>query len=202
MIYPNPRLCIKCADPARPSESRGMCSRCYQRWNKKAKASGAFNPVRRSLSERLLARSYPLANGCWEWRGTLTRTNYGRIKRPGGAIALAHRVAYELTYGPVPDGFVLDHRCHTEDLTCPGGDDCRHRRCVNPHHLDVVTQRENTLRSPHTITAVYAGRDRCKNGHPFDEANTYIRAGGSRQCRACNRIGRRSRYAAKKETQA
>ncbi len=203
MIPPDSRVCAQCADPDRPVRARGVCHRCYQRFRKAARTSGiVLKPVSRSLRDRLLARAFPIANGCWEWRGTLTTRKYGRIKHPGGRAALAHRVSYELVYGPIPDGLVLDHRCHTEDTTCPGGDDCMHRRCVNPHHLDVVTQGENTRRSPHSISTAYARRDSCVNGHPFSEANTYRRAGGSRQCRTCGRIGSRTRYATKKEVQA
>ena len=50
---------------------------------------------------------------------------------------MAHRYVYELFRGPIPDGHVLDH------VKKKG---CKHRDCVNPDHLEPVTQQENTLR--------------------------------------------------------
>jgi len=59
---------------------------------------------------------------------------------------LAHRIAYQLVVGPIPDGLVLDHLCHTRDPDCADNANCPHRRCVNPAHLEPVTRRENIAR--------------------------------------------------------
>ena len=61
------------------------------------------------------------------------------------APSSAHRVAYELTYGAVPDGLGLDHTCH-DPHTCWLRDKCPHRSCCNPAHLEAVTQSVNVKR--------------------------------------------------------
>lgn len=90
---------------------------------------------------------------CWIWPHADNGYGYGRIRwgstRYGdgpGKIMLAHRLAYELFIGPIPDGKPLDHTCHTNDPTCMGRGGCIHRLCVNPAHLEPVTTRENHAR--------------------------------------------------------
>lgn len=82
------------------------------------------------------------ATGCWLWtagvRCNTASGSYGHIASDGGKPSLlAHRVAYELYVGPIPEGLVLDHLC-------------RNTICVNPAHLEPVTLRENLERSPLT----------------------------------------------------
>ncbi|WP_371930528.1 HNH endonuclease signature motif containing protein [Streptomyces poriferorum] len=104
---------------------------------------------------------------------------------PGGRGVSTHRAAYELVVGPIPEGLVIDHTCHNRDATCAGGI-CIHHRCINPNHLEAVTQSENRLRSPHT-KVTWGGRlTHCRQGHDFTPENTVIRKGG-RVCRSCHR---------------
>lgn len=117
-------------------------------------------------------------NGCWLWTGKINQAGYPCFSVQSNWI-YAHRWSYEHHVGPVPEGLEVDHKCHTLDRDCPGGRDCSHRRCVNPEHLEAVTQRENVGRSrPATKT-------HCANGHEFTPANTYTRPEGWRQCRRC-----------------
>lgn len=97
-------------------------------------------------------------SGCWIWQRHFNNQGYGsgsfgRLGYTGQQ--LAHRVLYAQRYGPIPDTVVLDHRCHSEDSSCPGGLDCPHRQCVNPEHLEPVTQLENVHRATCTKISDY-----------------------------------------------
>lgn len=106
---------------------------------------------------------------CWAWVGTIQH-GYGLVNQ-NGKRKQAHRVAYEYAKGPIPSGVVLDHLC-------------RNRWCVNPDHLEPVTNRENVLRGQ-SVQADNARKDRCPQGHPYDEANTSRMPDGSRRCKRC-----------------
>ncbi len=109
--------------------ARGLCHRHYQAWHR---AGGVTTKVA-PLEERFWARvrrSGPLE--CWEWTGAHAPQGYGQI-RAYGKTQNAHRIAWEIVRGEIPDGLQIDHLC-------------RNRGCVNPAHLEPVTQRENILR--------------------------------------------------------
>jgi hypothetical protein len=116
---------------------------------------------------------------CWEWQGSKSR-GYGRFK-VSRRMVQAHRFAYELMVGPIPEGLTLDHLC-------------RNTSCVNPEHLEPATERDNILRSDGPA-AINARRVECVRGHRFDQANTavFTRPNGTtyRQCRACCRLRNR-----------
>lgn len=124
------------------------------------------------------------ATGCWEWSGARDRGGYGRFTFRGRLHA-AHRVAYELFVGPIPEGLDIDHLC-------------RVRNCVNTEHLEPVTTRENIVRglAPALAGLRMASKTHCPRGHEYTEANTYIAPTGGRLCRTCNRDRRHPRKAA------
>lgn len=100
--------------------------------------------------EKILDRIIPVLvlaplGECWVWTGRQNRNGYGRLHYQGDE-KMAHRVAYEVFTGPIPEGMLLDHRCRT-------------RCCVNPAHLEPVTHSVNTLRGQ----AKLFGRDL----HPY-----------------------------------
>lgn len=114
-------------------------------------------------------------SGCWLWSGAISNEGYGRFRFGvrGSKQGMAHRFAYELLVGPIPQGLQLDHLCRTP-------------ACVNPAHLEPVTGRENLLRGD-TFQARNAAKTSCVHGHPFDERNTEWRPTGGRACRECRR---------------
>jgi hypothetical protein len=131
-------------------------------------------PERRAVAERFLAKADVRPDGCWNWRGARNmQKDYGRFSFDG-RTEFAHRVAHELFIGPIPAGLTIDHLC-------------RNHLCVRPDHLEAVTSRVNTLRGV-SPAAVNARKTHCKNGHEFDQANTYWRPGGGRSCRRCHAI--------------
>lgn len=112
---------------------------------------------------------------CWEWQGARDDHGYGRFTIIRGHQDMAHRVAFFLTRGVIGLNLVLDHLC-------------RVRWCVNPCHLDPVTQGENSRRG---IAGVVSRRRQlaithCPKGHAYDDINTGFRLDGRRRCRTCD----------------
>jgi len=108
-----------------------------------------------------------LETGCWEWLGGRDSNGYGALYFRG-RVRAAHRVAHELFIGPIPEGLHIDHLC-------------RNPRCVNPEHLEGVTNRENVRRGLKGVLTTH-----CPHGHEYTAENTRI-TNGHRFCRACNR---------------
>ena len=111
-------------------------------------------------------------------------------------LARSHRVAYELSNGPIPDGAQVDHTCHNADVSCGGGVNCPHRRCCNPAHLEAVpgTTNRSRGRGPSVTRARHAGKTHCQNNHEFTPENTYQPPGRKhRQCRTCKADANRQR---------
>lgn len=124
----------------------------------------------------------PDLGACWLWLGAKRGGGYGVIadRRSGKVIMLnTHRLAYELVIGPIPSGMQLDHLCHV-------------RHCVNPRHLQPMTQRINNLRCDGPFARKWR-QSHCLNGHPFDEANTRVNRNGTRHCKACRDDRRRQK---------
>ena len=112
--------------------------------------------------------------GCWRWLGGRNGKQhiYGQWTILRGARRMqyrAHTIAYNLFVGPVPEGFVLDHKCQ---ITL----------CVNPNHLRACTRKENTLRGCNPC-AMNARKTECKRGHK----EWYKKPNGERACRECGR---------------
>lgn len=116
----------------------------------------------------------PELGPCWLWTAGQWGEGYGRFWVSGRPVS-AHRFAYEFLVGPIPSGLQIDHLC-------------RVRNCVNPAHMEPVTNRVNTLRGmgPTVAGLRMSTKTHCPQGHPYDEANTRWWR-NERLCRACGR---------------
>lgn len=146
----------------------------------------ADDVIRQVLGPRQASQAAVTPDGCIVVNST-DALGYVRVrvtvpgrKRP--VRVFAHRLAYELFTGPIPDGMEIDHLC-------------RVRNCINPAHLQAVTHAENTARRPaydqpeDKRTRWQAQEGYCANGHEWTPENTYTRPDGrGRVCRKCRYI--------------
>ncbi len=171
-----PKTCSHngCTDPY---YSGGYCRPHYEWWRK----TGDPEKPTLTVEERFWSKVDKQGdNGCWLWTAALSNHGHGRFMLDGQCKS-THRLAYEWLVGPIPDGLVLDHQCHNNDPTCWAGNDCLHRRCVNPAHLEATTQQINNLRGHNN-----GAKTHCPQGHPYDAANTWVNEKtGHRFCLAC-----------------
>lgn len=125
-------------DCERPSYARTWCRLHYHRWRRQGDPlkvvpdSERAHPVR-DITERFWAKVEKTAT-CWVWTGA-TKYGYGVIgvgRRTEGTVQV-HRLSYELHTGPIPEGLQIDHLCFNT-------------ACVNPDHLEAVTQQVNLER--------------------------------------------------------
>lgn len=130
-----------------------------------------------SIQSKIVA---PNESECWLYTGPKNPEGYGlfhdvRFKgtRP------PHRVVYEALVGPIPQKLVIDHLC-------------RVKLCVNPLHLEPVTDKVNILRG-NCPAAQNARKTHCKYGHPLSGDNLYTSPKRRRQCRICLRAKRARR---------
>lgn len=136
------------------------------------------------FSNRFWAR-VDKSGDCWLWTGAKTKAGYGTTRLPRrGPHTTAHRVAYMLEIGPIPDGHHVHHECMRVD-------------CVRPEHLRAVTPSENSLMSysPNVGAAAQRAKTHCPQGHPYEGANLRVARDGRRVCKSCSRANWRRWYA-------
>ena len=100
-------------------------------------------PIQRFASSVALPTAL---DGCWEWTAGRNNRGYAQYVTHGKNNVSGHRFAYEQFVGQIPAGLVLDHLCEN-------------RGCVNPAHLDPVTQSVNMLRHHHRRRAEKLARE-------------------------------------------
>ena len=105
-------------------------------------------------------------NGCWIWKNKPHKFgySYGSINKKSWRI---HRLSYIVFKAKIPKNKVIDHLC-------------RVRNCVNPEHLEAVSQKENLNRGNSK-----GKRKTCKNGHKFTKESTYFYKKGRYNCKYC-----------------
>ena len=182
----------------RIASTRGMCSAHYLRWIKYGECRPEI-PLRRrapyglSVEQRLWFKVDRSGgpDACWPWQGRLNEDGYGRLYVSKQKHTGAHRKAYEVTYGPIPDNHEIDHLCHT---TACQQNPCPHRSCCNPAHLQAITHHENVKRGNATIISRrnivkanewWKSLTQCKHGHLFTAQNTLRNTKGNRVCKTC-----------------
>lgn len=143
------------------------------------------------VSEEMLERFWPKVQktkSCWLWTASTRAGGYGQFyvgKLDGRYIVrAAHRVSWVIANGEPTPGMVIDHLC-------------RNTLCVNPAHLEQVTNRENIIRSPFMAPGKRRRRSpiitHCYRGHPRTEFG--VARGKRIQCIECERITARARRA-------
>ena len=178
----------------KPAIARGWCNLHYRRFRRHGDVLATVEPRlawKGSPEARFWAKvnkdgpvplNRPDLGPCWLWTAGLGGNGYGRF-RANKRMTYAHRFAYELLVGPVPEGAELDHLC-------------RVRHCTRYDHLEPVPHQVNSARG--NPGKQERERTHCPQGHPYDEENTRWDRRGERRCRTCHRMRCRERYARKK----
>ena len=155
----------------RRARCRSWCGTHYERWRRHGDPSIAH--VKHAPALERFADKVEIAD-CWIWTGFCNSDGYGSFW-DGRRQVRAHRWAYEYLTGTDLGSLPLDHLC-------------RNRGCVNPDHLEPVTQRENTARGVNQVAA-YMAATACTRGHAYTPGNTYTPPNGrGRHCRTCRRL--------------
>lgn len=125
---------------------------------------------RRSHVVKFMEKVSIQPGGCWIWQGYIQSNGYGFYRHE--ETSWAHRASYLILRGPIPEGLTIDHLC-------------RVKACVNPDHLEAVTNQVNVQRAkPWTKCATY---------HPTEPSRWSNRGDGRRLCLECGRVREQQR---------
>ncbi len=170
---------VSCAVPEcdRPQYCKGLCDPHYRRKTRTGRVGG---PIGKRINGSPERRFWPKVNKdgpipdrcpelgpCWIFTAKAHNAKGYYQFRVGDRMKAAHRVSWELVVGPIPDGLQLDHLCMVKS-------------CVNPAHLEPVTNQVNAKRA-----GFLKWRATCIEGHAMDADNVRITETGIRVCRTC-----------------
>lgn len=110
----------------------------------------SFTSTQSVLPQSILSKLDIREDGCWLWQGYRQPNGYGKITYLNQKHYI-HRLVYQLLVGKLHVGKVIDHKCEIVN-------------CVNPAHLQQITQRANTLKGA-SPAAINSRKETCKNGH-------------------------------------
>lgn len=86
------------------------------------------------LTRAIRTRIHECGCGCWVWTGSADSNGYAKMKLRG-VTTQVHRFTWQVVHGEITDDLTVDHLCD------------RHRRCVNPAHMELITRSENSTRA-------------------------------------------------------
>lgn len=164
--------------------SRMLCQKHYDLARRRHKNLDSYPLLEiKTPIERFNGMYKVVKSGCWEWRKTsMDKRGYGRFRSEVGR--LAHRFSYHHFKGKLDPKLTIDHLC------------CN-KRCVNPAHLEQVTQRENVLRGT-ADAAKNVLKTHCKRGHKLSGKNLFVKKSKNghrkRYCMECKRLTNRLSY--------
>jgi hypothetical protein len=147
--------------------------------------------VSSSFEDRYNHFTIPEPNtGCFIWLGNVTKLGYAKMgmtrmvdgKKKLNMVSV-HREAYKRFVGPIPEGMVLDHKC-------------RMRCCVNPDHLEPVTQKENCRRGDagNNNRFIAATRTHCRKKLHLLTPDNIVFHGKIRLCKACSQANKKRNW--------
>jgi hypothetical protein len=134
-----------------------------------------FKHIQNAIT-RILKHTEANKQGCWLWTMPLNEGGYARASFNDSSYYV-HRISYEIFIGEIKEGFVLDHLCKTKN-------------CVNPCHLEEVTDKINNARST-SPSAINKVKTHCPKGHEYTGENLFFSVKDGikiRRCKECSRI--------------
>ena len=140
--------------------------------------------------KKIIDRIEPQANGCWWYPALPNKTGYAatRIGWPVTKSEKIYRLSWTFYKGDIPEGMTIDHLCH-DPKVCKEGNACLHRRCVNPDHLALVSQSDNSKKTSRMLSNM----THCVNGHSLENNIRIYKTNNQMRkvCKTCSQIQRR-----------